>query len=164
MAPTIITLLKTHPVSLTENLKKICHEIGLKPTKLTKTKMQCEIDDLVSKQPNLEEKVREIAEEMTHNAKKNRENHNSEPHHPQDENQSPQNPQTTTLSAPPPYPIEVASLFESINNEVDDGGENRLKRQSPPTDEEEECEENDNRMSLKYLQPDQPKPTSTEHF
>ena len=73
MAPTIITLLKTHPVSLTENLKKICHEIGLKPTKVIKTKMQCEIDDLVSNQPELEVKIREMAEEMIHNAKKNRE-------------------------------------------------------------------------------------------
>ena len=65
MAPTILSLLKTHPVSLKENLMTICDTLGINTSnKPTKAQMQSEIDTFLSSEPDLEPKVREIAVEL----------------------------------------------------------------------------------------------------
>ena len=65
MAPTIISLLKTHPVSLKEHLTTICDTLGIDTSKKpTKAQMQCDIETFLRDEPDLEPKVREIAMEL----------------------------------------------------------------------------------------------------
>ena len=70
MAPTILSLLKTHPISLKENLLAIANAIDLPPTaKGTKAQLQAEIDDLVHKRPELEKKIRDMVQTISEKQK-----------------------------------------------------------------------------------------------
>ena len=66
MAPTILSILKTHPISLKENLLTIANAIDLPLTsKGTKAQLQAEIDDLANKKPELERKIRDVAQTIS---------------------------------------------------------------------------------------------------
>ena len=61
-----MNLLKTHPVSLVENLRQICDVLGLDMSqKKIKVMMQTEIDNFLIKEPDLEPNVREIVNQIT---------------------------------------------------------------------------------------------------
>ena len=61
----MMSLLKTHPVSLKEHLTTICDILGIDTTKKsTKAQMQSDIETFLNDEPDLESKVRELAMEL----------------------------------------------------------------------------------------------------
>ena len=67
MAPTIASLLKTHPVSLYDNLAKISNALGIdvvETQKPKKAKMQSDIEECVKTFPDYEKNVRDMANEF----------------------------------------------------------------------------------------------------
>ena len=62
----ILSLLNKHPVSLCDNLLKICNalSINVSSQKLTIVKMQVEIEECIKTYPNYEATVRNMARDM----------------------------------------------------------------------------------------------------
>ena len=62
MAPTMLSLLKTHPVSLKENLQAIASTLGIDTTKNnTRAQLQSKIDQFLINEPDFEPKIRIFA-------------------------------------------------------------------------------------------------------
>ena len=71
-------LLKTHPVNVKHNLEKIAGALDLHLIqKATRGQIQAEIDDYLKKEPDLFEKVREIAMEMITEYRQSKDNENN---------------------------------------------------------------------------------------
>ena len=121
--------------------------LGLKATtKLTKALMQCEIDDLVGKKPEFEHKVREMADEMTriYNEKTDQVAKDGEKTDQVADTHDPQTPQTLQTNTPLiPYPLEIASIYESTQDDSREPDESELKRKLNEETEDEEDEENE---------------------
>ena len=64
MAPAISSLLRTHPVSLKDNLIKISSILGIDANNLKKTTLLSEIEECLKTYTNFEETVRNMADTM----------------------------------------------------------------------------------------------------
>ena len=153
MPQPIINLLKTRPVGRIDNLKTIATALGLElAPKSTRAQIQAEIETYLQKEPDLESKVREIAEEFIMDMKKHK--NDADPSLLQDEH-------TSTLTKSPTYvhtypspssnptppnkptdePNSQIPLFDVTDNGVSEP-ENDLKRKlfetEDETDEEKE--------------------------
>ena len=64
-ANAIMALLKTHPISLKDNLQSICSDLNIKiDPKETRTELQVKIDDHTKTHPSADEKVRDLAKKI----------------------------------------------------------------------------------------------------
>jgi hypothetical protein len=120
MAPVILNLLKTYPVNLKENLKKICDALELSyDIKDTKSQLQFLIDDTVKNDTTLEHKIREIANEMIKSRKESKSDESiliPNPSH--NLSRSP----VAVISIPsptrpPPVPLIIETTIDDLNSQ-----------------------------------------------
>ena len=123
-ATSIMSLVRTHPISIRGNLLALCKEFGIEyEQKDTRVVLQVKINDFAQTDGARENKIRESIKKtkaahkerlnsQTDDVVKESEKNNQvdDTHIPQPL-QTPQKPPTKILVIP--YPIEVATLFES---------------------------------------------------
>ena len=118
MSPTISTLLNSHPVSRNDNLRKIAMALDLNPPQEhKKVQIQSAIEDYLTKEPDLEQLVREIAQTIILDSKSTR----SDSDTPMDTDNSSLNATaaTVSLSRSPIRVVSIPTPPSAINTQAD---------------------------------------------